>query len=151
MLYLPSLLTLHFGLQTVNSLHSVSFTMRPNIQQPQKKKIYLFKIDSRRWKKFFVGETGFDVNYISDTVFVRFSQFLPGRINVSGLDDLNIWQQIVLLAKLKTISRTLDASNKRACNRLPMHHQRYLRNTVWFSDQTKLNQNSIASQKSQIM
>jgi hypothetical protein len=95
------------------------------------------------WNEFLVCKRFFDVNYIADSVFVAGSlELLPSPVDLVGCDDLAVWPNLVLGAKLEDLIGSGDTTNQRASDGLSCEHERCLIHLMWSEDESHLNQDS---------
>lgn len=104
------------------------------------------------WKELCVLKALFDVNNVSDTVFVETfaHQLIPRPVNIFSFDHFCIWVDILLMTEINQVLSFLDAADNGACNCLLMHHERQLHDWMRIDDATKLDKSAALCQNWQI-
>ena len=62
--------------------------------------------------KILIGQGLFDIDNVSDTVFVGTLELLPSPVDLVGFDCLAIWPDLVLGAKVKALLGGCNTSNQ---------------------------------------
>ena len=64
-------------------------------------RIILLELSLRH--KVHVGLAFFDVDYVPDAILVHIKELIPGPVDLFGLDQLGVWQNLVLSTELKAL------------------------------------------------